>query len=673
MPHANESTKEKKENHHHSQAPQKKVILPAGIQEGYDPFTDPSLSPAPAPSAAPPIQIPNNPLEQSGGSGSSPPKNYIESPLNGMETATPAKPIIQSPKSPANNAVIGVPGPAKPLVKNNNNVKQPQQQQTPGKSPPPLKLVSPDGEDMEKAVPIQLEDGLEEQEYFHGLLPREDIEAFLRQDGDFVLRVTELRESVKKATRELCLSVYWKGNVHHYLLRPNTYKRYQICNPTSGERVPEFENVNEMINHYMDGKIIFSNHQVVLRTPICRQEWELRHKEITCKLKLGCGAFGEVYSGSLKRKNKKSVKVAIKMLKGDKIDKKKILEIMGEARVMRPLKHKNVVRCFGVAADIEPLMIVMELINGGALDVYLRCNTNKVSMEKRVNMAFDAALGLEFVHSKNILHRDIAARNCLYDSKALKVSDFGLSIVGEKHNLTANEKAPIRWLAPEVFRTHTYTRPSDVWAFGVLVWEIFNDAQEPYKGWTGTQIRDSVLQFGNKLQMPDWAGPHLAKLVNDIFEPEPSTRISMSDAVKRIEKIAPKREREEEEEESQDDSNKRSTNKNNNNAKGGKPNKPSRLPFNFFEKPKDLPKSDREPLSEGHSKRGKTSSTLSSVKPSIAGKSTKSGKKGLSKEPFSKEPFSKFGKSNSKDLLGFSKESKKDPKKKKRGGGGGST
>lgn len=70
--------------------------------------------------------------------------------------------------------------------------------------------------------------------------------------------------------------------------------------------------------------------------------------------------------------------------------------------------------------------------------------------------------------------------------------------------------------------------------------EIFNDAQEPYKGWTGTQIRDSVLQNGNKLQMPDWAGPNFGKLVNDIFEPEPTTRISMTEVVKRIEKIAPK-------------------------------------------------------------------------------------------------------------------------------------
>lgn len=68
---------------------------------------------------------------------------------------------------------------------------------------------------------------------------------------------------------------------------------------------------------------------------------------------------------------------------------------------------------------------------------------------------------------------DIAARNCLYDARVLKISDFGLSVVGDRHQLNANEKAPVRWLAPEVFKTHCYTRPSDVWAYGVLIWVYF--------------------------------------------------------------------------------------------------------------------------------------------------------------------------------------------------------
>ena len=264
-------------------------------------------------------------------------------------------------------------------------------------------------------------------------------------------------------------------------------------------------------------------------------------------------------------------------LKGGKIAKKKVVEIMNEARVMRLLKHKHVVRCYGVAADTEPFMIVMELIDGVALDAYLKRQTAPIPLAQRVNMMYDAALGLECVHSKNILHRyvtgfrlqiqietsltysnfrDIAARNCLYDSKVLKVSDFGLSFIGDKYNLTGTEKAPVRWYSPEVFRTHIYTRAADVWAFGVLVWvcrlqllilihypcfqEIFHDAQEPYRGWTNTRVQVSVLESGNKLEMPDSAGPNMSKLFKDIFDVDPTTRISMTEIVKRIEKFAPK-------------------------------------------------------------------------------------------------------------------------------------
>lgn len=138
----------------------------------------------------------------------------------------------------------------------------------------------------------------------------------------------------------------------------------------------------------------------------------------------------------------------------------------------------------------------------------------------------------------------------------MKVSDFGLSVVTEKFTLDPTQKAPVRWLSPEVFKTHVYTKAADVWAYGVLVWvnlwrssgaliklrlqEIFNDAQEPYKGWTGMQIRDAVLESGSKLILPDWAGPYMARVMKDAFDTDPLMRATMPDIVKKIEKFAPK-------------------------------------------------------------------------------------------------------------------------------------
>uniref|UniRef100_A0A914RJR0 Protein kinase domain-containing protein n=1 Tax=Parascaris equorum TaxID=6256 RepID=A0A914RJR0_PAREQ len=158
------------------------------------------------------------------------------------------------------------------------------------------------------------------------------------------------------------------------------------------------------------------------------------------------------------------------------MNKKKVDEMMTEVRMMRNMRHPNIVRFYGVANRQEPLMIVMELIKGGALDKYLVSKANEIKVETRVSMACDAALGLQYVHALGIMHRcnpsaafrirakahikggylllyeawHTPARNCLYNGEEVKLSDFGMSKKGSQHILDATEKAPIRWLAPEV-------------------------------------------------------------------------------------------------------------------------------------------------------------------------------------------------------------------------------
>ena len=93
----------------------------------------------------------------------------------------------------------------------------------------------------------------------------------LRKNGHFLLRVIEIRGKDKKASRELCLSTFWNGRVHHFLLRPDASKRYQICPALPGEKLPKFENVLTMVKHYMQTKAEFSNLKIVLKKPIRRQ------------------------------------------------------------------------------------------------------------------------------------------------------------------------------------------------------------------------------------------------------------------------------------------------------------------------------------------------------------------------------------------------------------------
>ncbi|KAK6038272.1 hypothetical protein COOONC_24222 [Cooperia oncophora] len=153
----------------------------------------------------------------------------------------------------------------------------------------------------------------------------------------------------------------------------------------------------------------------MLKRGVGLAKWEIQHKQVTTGKLLGQGAFGEVKKGTLLRSSGRSVPVAIKTLKSCDISKAKIKEVMQEARLGRELKHPNVVRIYGVALLQFPLYIILEYVPGGALDAYLKKN-KKIGRDERLLMVMGAAWGVEYLHRCYILHRDIAARNCLYDN-----------------------------------------------------------------------------------------------------------------------------------------------------------------------------------------------------------------------------------------------------------------
>ncbi|TKR77303.1 hypothetical protein L596_018300 [Steinernema carpocapsae] len=376
---------------------------------------------------------------------------------------------------------------------------------------------------------------IEEQDYYHGLLPREDVVALLRSSGDFLVRTTEM---VSGSNRRFCVSVNWSGQ-HHFIVQTNK-KGLFFLEDNAGPKNLEFPEVLDLINHYQKSHHDFSQYKVVLLNPVCRQSWQLRHDQVQLLKRLGEGAFGEVYSGvlTLTDAKKSKVNVAIKLMKCENFSKHQIEIMMKEARIMRSLSHPNIVRFYGVAVIQEPLLIVMELVTGGALHSYLRNNATKIPVNERMNMCLDAALGIDYVHRKGLVHRDIAARNCLYGNKSLKISDFGLSKKGKKVALITNEKAPVRSIAPEVFLTQTYTPAADVWAYGVLVWEIFMHGMEPYVGWTGLQIRDQILNHNYRLEFPWWTPPAFVTIMKElVFTDDPKARATCAAIARELERM----------------------------------------------------------------------------------------------------------------------------------------
>ncbi|KAI6172351.1 SH2 motif and Tyrosine protein kinase domain containing protein [Aphelenchoides besseyi] len=316
----------------------------------------------------------------------------------------------------------------------------------------------------------------------HSRRNRSSSNNLLTIQGQFLVRLTEPKAGQGK---KMVLSVRWNNRVHHLIINENDSFFYI-------EHF-KFSSVSDLIGHYMrTGKPVTEKSGAVLLTPVLRQDWELKHEQLDLGKTLGEGAFGEVRMGTLTQ-GKKKIKVAIKIHKGTNLSKEMIKEMCKEARIMRRYEHPNIVRFYGLAMEKEPLMLVMELVDGGSLD---KCRV-KIS-----------DFGLS---------REISTSNAKYKLKNLK------------------QRLPIRWLAPETLTSASYSQKSDVFSFGILLWEVFSDGADPYPNMTIAEVNVQVKQ-GYRMPPPDsMPNPIRNIMTQHCFPGEPSDRWSMMQIRKAIE------------------------------------------------------------------------------------------------------------------------------------------
>ncbi|KAK6024548.1 protein tyrosine kinase [Ostertagia ostertagi] len=217
--------------------------------------------------------------------------------------------------------------------------------------------------------------------------------------------------------------------------------------------------------------------------------------------KIGSGNFCDVYRGKVTIENKE-VDAAVKICHppNNEVSPRDLLEartsMINEVKMMARYRDENLIKFYGVACDRPPVMIVMELCSGGSLDSHLRARGKSTSDTEKLIYLYEASWttssGMRYLHSVNCVHRDLAARNCLISREGtIKVSDFGLSVILENGKTMCRsvlKEAPIRhkngdfrWLAPECcYKKPLFSKKSDVWAFGTLMFEVFSNGSKPF-------------------------------------------------------------------------------------------------------------------------------------------------------------------------------------------------
>jgi len=368
--------------------------------------------------------------------------------------------------------------------------------------------------------------------WFHGKISREEVNKLLI-NGKHLNGTYLVRESTN-FPGDYTLCVYNEGQVDHYHIQSRNGK-------ISVDDEVQCDSLDKLIKHYEQDKDGGLSHP--LTKPLLRQggkelkvdrksleEWEIPAKSIIKGTQLGSGQFGEVFEGTHQGK-----KVAIKTLKN--VSREAVDEFLAEAKVMTKLKHANLVQLIGVVTQGDEIMLVTEFMSKGNLLDFLRSRGRAVvSVGMQLQFAKDICSGMAYLEKEAVVHRDLAARNVLIaEDNSAKVADFGLAKESEYGDIDSS-KLPIKWTAPEVLRQKVSTSKSDVWSFGVTLWEIFSFGRSPYPRMSQKEVVEKITQ-GYRMEKPEECSDPVYDVMQKCWLIAPLDRPTFKSLKKLLDKI----------------------------------------------------------------------------------------------------------------------------------------
>ncbi|BFY98736.1 hypothetical protein BsWGS_01776 [Bradybaena similaris] len=360
--------------------------------------------------------------------------------------------------------------------------------------------------------------------WYHGKISRMDAEKLLssRRNGLFLVRDSN------NYVGDYTLCVCFDNKVEHYHI---TYSNNQLSIDNEGF----FKNLEELVKHYSDDADGLVSKLI---TPVTKQGgkfgtvsmhdfrrggWVINLHDLELGVLIGEGNFGDVYESTYKGQ-----KAAAKQLKDTERGEQSFLL---EAAVMTSLNHQNVVQILGITEGT--IILVTEFMDKGNLLEYLQTRgRSAITARDQIHFAVDVCSAMEYLNKIGLIHRDLAARNILVNNNGTaKVSDFGLAQFCGL-SLTSR-KFPVKWTAPEALRDNTFTSKTDMWSFGILLWEIYSFGRVPYPRIPLTDVVKHI-EGGYQMEAPEGCPPEIYSIMTNAWKLNPADRPTFSKALSEL-------------------------------------------------------------------------------------------------------------------------------------------